>query len=264
MTMSEMRSTSEPCDGGIKSVPDLLRQCDARGEREAFQGIVAGMQGSTTRHLLQRVATVEDPLTFWALQLLLDARDIAPCLRLPKRDKSEQLVFLTWLADVAWFVKRNPLHQTFYGRWQGLLRNSRGTEKWHKVAIWVYRAGHQNPSHYHSKGIGLSDMQRQPMMTMLSNASRAHRRILHRLPELGDQILLRCLAYPDRSGRFSAEDVRDRRVKVLQVFMLAGRNKTLAADYYCKLTGDQLSRQALTRHLEAIEIATGLRSLSSG
>ena len=259
-----MPSPPEAGDGCIKSVPDMLRQCNARGERGAFQQIVANMEDSTTRHLLQRVATVEDPLTFWALQLLLDARDIPPCLRLPKRDESDQLLFLTWLADVAWFVKRNPRHQTFYGRWQGLLRNGRRTEKWHKVAIWVYRAGHQGPSHYHSKGIGLSDVQRQPMMTMLSNASRSHRRILHRLPELGDQILLRCLENPDRAGRFSAEDVRDRRVKILQVFMLAGRNKTLAADYYRKATGQQLSRQALTRQLEAIEIATGLRSLSSG
>lgn len=259
-----MPSLAEPCDGDITSVPNLLRQCDARGEREAFRRIVDGMAGSTTRHLLHRVATVEDPLTFWALQLLLDARDIPPCLRLPKRDESDQLLFLTWLADVAWFVKRNPLHRTFHKRWQNLLWYDRKTERWHQVAIWVYRQGRSCPSYFHSKGLGLSDDQRQPMMTLLSQSMKAHRRILQRLPELGDQILLRCLQHPDRSGRFSAEDVRDRRVKVLQVFMLAGRNKTLASDFYRKATGEQLSRQALTRHLEAIEVATGLRSLSSG
>jgi hypothetical protein len=221
------------------------------------------MRQQSTGELLRRVETTQDALMLWAIHRALDGRDVPPCLRWPRRDESPQLLYVTWLADLQWFCRRNAFHEPAYTRWKGLFGNAVASDKWHNVAVWLYRQGHREPSHYHSKAMGLSDAQRQPLMTLLSNKMRGDRRLLGQLPRFREAIWLRATAHPDPSGTQSAEAIADRRAGILRVFLLAGRSRTVAARYYGVRFGESISRQALTRHVEAIELATKLRLLRS-
>jgi hypothetical protein len=198
----------------------------------------------------------------WTLHLELDRREVPPCLRWPKRDDTPQMLFITWLADALWLAKRKPGHVPFYSRWRWFFKHRPAGEQWHKTALWVYRSGH-GVGHYHSRGLGLDDTDKQSLMTMVSNRMRGDREILKRLPELRDQIWLAATSTPDRSGRVTARDTADRRTELLRLFLLAGRNLTLAVHYLNLLTGEVLSRQTLTRQIERVEMATRLRLLQS-
>lgn len=263
MSRPAMRSAVACCeDEGVTSIPELVarRKC---GDRDAFKIAVGEARSDSIKGLIRRLTTVEDALMLWVLHLELDHRDVPPCLRGVKRDETPQVLFVTWLADIYWVTKRHRDHVPRYERWRGLFENKPATERWHRVAIWVYRSGRSTPSHYHTRGLGLTEAQRQPLMTLISNAMRGDRRVLGELPKLRDEIWLYVGRHPDRSGKFTSTQIADRRAEILRLFLLSGRNKTRAAEYYRLLTGQSLSRQTLTRHLEGIELATKLRSLCS-
>lgn len=244
------------------SVPELVARRRGTSLAAPFIRSVEGIRQATTRDLLRRLQQVEDPLTIWVLHLELDKRDVPPCLRWPRRDETLQVVFLSWLADVYWLARRYPDHEPFYTRWRGLFKRKPAADDWHKTAIWVFRSGH-SASYYHAKGLGLSERQRQPLMTMVSNAMRGDRDVLKRLPQLRERIWLHAEANRDRSGQYSPAEVAERRTEYLRLFLLASRNRTRTAEYFEVLHGSRISRQALTRQLEAIEAATGLRLLKS-
>jgi hypothetical protein len=250
-------------EGAVRSVPDLVAARKSSGQADAFVEAVQSLRAQDTRALRQRLATVEDSLLLWVLHLELDKRGVPPCLRGPRRDESPQLLFVTWLADVYHLAKRNPAHRPYYTRWRGLFENAVASDRWHSVAIWVYRAGHA-VGHYHAKGLGLSDADRQPLVTMPTDPMRRNAETLKRLPAIRDRLWLHASQHRDRSGTYTTDQIADRRVELLRVFLLAGRSLTRACDYYRLLWGKSLSRQALTRQLEAIELATGMRTLVPG
>lgn len=101
-------------------------------------------------------------------------------------------------------------------------------------------------------------------MTMVSNSMRGDRDVIKRLPQLRDRIRVHASANRDKSGRVGTEEITERRVELLRLFLLAGRNRSRTAEYVKVLTGQKISRQAVTRHLEAIEAATRMRLLKSG
>ena len=239
-----------------------MEQRRRRGEGPGLAATLLTVAHEATPALLQRIATTEDALVLWAAHLALDSRDVPPCLRWPKRDDRPQFAYLVWLADVLWFTRRNRQHKPLFNRWAGLFTNEPCSDHWHKVALWVFKS-HHKVGYYHSKGLGLSDSQRQPLMCLVSNAMRRDRKLLDRLTELRERIWLNAAKHPDRSNQRTAAEVAGSRAELLRLFVLAGWNRTLAVDFLKKLTGRTLSRQAFSRQLEAIALATGLRKLSS-
>jgi hypothetical protein len=163
---------------------------------------------------------------------------------------------------VLWLCKRKPHHRPLYERWSGLFKHGPGSTQWHRTAHWVYGQGHR-AGYYYAKGLGLDDRDRQPMRTMLSARMRADRETLRRLPDLRERIWLHATRRPDRAGKVTASEIADRRTEMLRLFLLSDRNRALAATYYGLLYGKAISRQALSRQLEAVEEATGLKSLKS-
>lgn len=101
-------------------------------------------------------------------------------------------------------------------------------------------------------------------MTMVSNAMRGDRDVIKRLPQLRDRIREHAADNQDKSGRVSLGSITERRVELLRLFLLAGRNRTRTAEYVELLGGQKISRQTVTRQLEAIEAATRMRLLKSG
>lgn len=245
------------------SVPELVARRRHTPLAAPFIRSVEGIRQANTSNLLRNLQSVEDPLTSWVLHLELDKRDVPPCIRWPRRDETPQMVYLTWLADVYWLARRYPDHQPLYTRWRGLFDRKPASDSWHKTAIWVFRSGH-SAGYYHSKGLGLTDRHKQELMTMSSNATRGDREMIKRLPQLRNRIWMHASENRDRAGRFSTDEITDRRVELLRVFLLARRNRTRAARYLELLHGQRISRQALTRQLEAIEVATKISLLKSG
>lgn len=251
-----------PSEERPMSVPQLIEQKNSTpvAKLDAFKSALKALSSLSVQELLSKLAQIDDPLLLWAIHLRLARLDVPPCLRWPKRADTPQEAYITWLADVFWFTKRNATHQPFFKRWSGLFTNQPGSNKWHAVAHWAYNCGHQ-ASHYRAMGLGLSDADRQPLMTMVSKSMRRDRAVLQRLPALRDRIWLHAMDHPDRSGSHTPSEIADRRATLLRMYLLAGRNRTLAANLHRCLTGKTISRQSITRHLEAIEVATGMRSL---
>ena len=89
---------------------------------ERFKSMASRLPEATTQELLIRIGTTDDPLALWVLHLELDRRQIPPCLRMPYRDDSPELCFVTWLADLYWLRQRNPSHVTAYPSWRTRVR----------------------------------------------------------------------------------------------------------------------------------------------
>ena len=62
-----------------------------------------------TPTLLMRVSTVDHPMTAWALQVELNARNVPPCLRPWMPARSLQSEFLATLVDLHWLATRHPV-----------------------------------------------------------------------------------------------------------------------------------------------------------
>lgn len=247
---------------GIKAIPRLVDEKRGCPRAADFSRTVRGLPATPTTSLIVHVGTTTDPLLLWARHLELDRRGVAPCLRWPQADDANpQLAYVTWLADLHWLAKRTPGHEPTYSRWRNLFRYTPASEQWHRTARWVYQPHKHH--HYYAKGLGLSDEQRQPLMTMQTNAIRADRQILRRLPELRNRIREHAEDHPDKAGIRSPADVAERRGRLLRLYLLAGRHQATAVRYLEQLTGERITRQSLRKQLEAVEMATRLRLLES-
>mgnify|MGYP002073740100 CR=1 FL=1 len=222
----------------VKSILQLIEEKRGCPRAASFSEAVRGLPATATTSLIVHLGPTIDPLLLWARHLELDQRGIAPCLRWPQADDAApQLAFVTWLADVHWLAKRWPTHATAYARWRNLFRYMPATEQWHRTARWVYRPHKHH--HYYAKGLGLSDEQRQPLMTMQTNAMRSDRNILKRLPDLRDAIRAYAEERPDKSSRRSPAELAERRARILRLYLLAGRSQVAAVRYLEQLTGER-------------------------
>lgn len=246
----------------IKGIPALkatLRDSDTHLER--FKGAVAVLPSRSTQELLSRIETTDDPLMLWALHLALDSRNVPPCLRTPYRDEHPQLGYVTWLADMHWLRKRHPHHKPLYGRWCNLFTHAPASESWHKVAHWIYMQSRGKSAYYFSKGLALTDQQRQPLAVLISYQMRADRQLLKALPAYREKLLAHAVNHRDRSGRLSAQQIADGRTETLRVYLLAGRSKADTAAWLHRLGGMAITRQAVANRIRDIQAVTGLKKL---
>ena len=250
--------------GKVESTSWLVLEKRTEPTLALFKAMAVTMQGETATGLIGRMQLTSDPLQHYLIHLMLDSRGIGPCLRWPARHDHPQFMYQNWLADVLWIAKRQHCHQPLFKRWNGLFVTAPLCPAWHKTAHWAYgakSAGCFGQGHYFAQGLGLSDEQRQDLMTMPTSKMRANRRLIARLPEFKAAMLDHAQNHPDKSGAQTPERVSERRGQIMIGYLLSGRSKVRGCAYHAALYGENISRQAYTRQLQAIEYSTGQRLL---
>jgi len=248
-------------DQSIETAAALIAAARAAGRAGYYKVAIVGLRGEPTPAILGRGSRTTDPLMLWILHVEMQRRGVPPCLRWQAPEDTRQQMFITFIADVLWLARGHPDHVTDHERWRKLFGYPTASEKWQRLARWLFVSGRcaQAGTHYYSKGLGLSDSQRQPLMMLLSNKMRGDRRLLNALPTYREALHRHALMHRDKSGKVAPSKIAERRAELLRLFILAGRRPTLAADFHLRLWGIRISRQALTRQITTIEIATGLR-----
>lgn len=238
----------------VDSISYLIDRHRRTPAGERLRTLVAALPNMDTRTLIVRLHTTEDPLVLWAIHLALDRRNIAPAFRWPANDMNEQSEYITWSADLLWHCRRHPGHKTRFRTWQGLFRKAPNSPEWHARAhrhfLFVYPR--YSIAHWCSKGLDLSTQHRALLMTMPTNAMVADRRALEpaRFAETHRLLVESAMQRPDKSGQRTSHDIAGRRAAMWRTFILACRNYTVANDYWTRITGEQLTRQAFTKQVK--------------
>lgn len=246
-----MAPGSEP--GAVLSVPELIASRGPGPDLDRLRRLIGGLRDVQTKVLVARLETTDDPLVLWAMHLVLDSRDVPPCLRWPANDLTLQHEFITLLADLLWFTKRSPSHRAKFKGWQGLLNHPPGGHSWHCAAHrqYLFVARRYSVAHWCATGLALSDAQRQPLMVLQTNSMRADRQLLRsdQFAATRRVLLSAAMVRPDKANMRTPADVAGRRAALWRTYILAGRSATRAAEYWCLLTGEQVSRQAISKHI---------------
>lgn len=241
----------------IHSIRHLLAQKRASGDLERWKRSIAALPGTDTQTLIVRISTTTDALTLWALHVHLDKRGIAPCLRWPANTTTPQTLFVTWVADLHWFTKRNRAHAAKFQNWQRLMQDDPGSPEWHERAYRVFVAmhGRQNVSSYTARGLALEPEQRLTLMTLPTSRMVTTRLELNptTFAETRRKLLEHAMACPDLSGTHKPDDVANRRAWLWRVHVLSGKRPAETARNWALLTKKATKRQGIARHLETIK-----------
>lgn len=236
-----------------------IEQLRIRLGSERLAEFRASLQKMDVRHLLARLGTTGLPVLVWELHLELDRRDIPPCARYPARDETPALEYVTWLADLFWLAKRNPLHETAYQSWTGLFSYALDSKQWHKLALWRYIGGKK--STYYIRGIGLTDVQRRRLLFLQSEKSKPARRLLRKMGEYVADILADANRHPDKSGVKTPKQVATDRAQILKCYLMAGGTTSLATELLAQIFDRTISRPFFIRQMAKIKDVINLRQL---
>lgn len=249
----------------IASISELIAEKRSSPELPSLRARLTTVPQASTSALVLRLETTTDPLTLWAVHLELDRRGVPPALRWPANEMNEQALYITWTADLYWFCRRHPGHRARFRGWQGLFRHAPASRAWHATAHrnFVYVQPRYSLAHWCSKGLALADADRAELMTLPTNQMRADRRMLEppRFAALHQQLLEAALLKPDKAGRRAAHEVAARRSAMLRAFVLSGRSYTRAAQHWGALAGEQVTRQAFAKQVQAAHEALRLAAL---
>lgn len=241
----------------VHSVARLVELKRRAGGLDDWKLRVSKLPGTDTQTLILRISTTTDALTLWAIHMMLDKRDIAPCLRWPANRSDAQAEFVTWAADLLWFTKRNPLHRAQLRGWGRLFTQTPGSAEWLETAYRVFKAmyGRRSLASYTTRALSLEDAQRQPLMTLPTSRMFAARQELQ--PAVFEQIrvhlLTSAMESPDKSGARTPATVAERRARLWRVHVLSGKQPAETARNWVALTGEDISRQVIARQISATE-----------
>jgi hypothetical protein len=241
----------------IDSLACLTERKKASNEYARWREKVAQLSSIDTRTLILKVGTAQDPLTLWFMHVELDQRNIAPCLRWPANWESPQMEMISWMADLLWFVKRNPHHRAKFRAWQRLLREVPASDQWLETAYRIFIAMYmrQNVSSYTARGLALEHVQRYDLMMLPTSRMRTAR--LELQPSAFEQTRAKLLTYafdhPDKSGVHKPDTLAKRRASLWRVHVLSGKNAAETARSWAALTGEGTSRQVVARQIATIE-----------
>ena len=252
-------------EGPFKSITVLVAERRHQEGLQRFHDGVRALPTTSTQTLVLRLSITSDPLMLWAQHLELDRRGIPPCLRWPANESTLQHEFITWLADVLWFAKRNPAHVPRFRGWKGLFANPPTSAAWHAAATrqFLFVSSRYSVAHWCANGMGLSESQRGDLMTMPTRAMAAERRQLARAPfaTIHERLLSHAMRRPDRSGRRTPDEVATRRAHLLRAFTLSGRSAATTATNWRLLTGETMTRQAVAKQVTAaLDVLDGDRA----
>ena len=120
---------------------------------------------NNTQTLILRLATTDDPLKLWALDLDLNKRVIAPTLRWPANLNTLQAQFITIVSDLHWLATQYPDHQPLFKAWRQLFKLTPDSDEWHSKAFWILKSMESsNLSRQGAKGLALGVNHRKELM----------------------------------------------------------------------------------------------------
>ena len=220
---------------------------------------ISALSGWKTCDLLPRLETTTDPIMLWALHLDLKRRNVPPMLRWPSNTDDPQLEFVAFMADVHWFQFRYPDHLPTQKGWRRIFGTDCTNPAWHKALYkqFEYLYPRSAISYLGARGLGLTDDMRQQLLCFPTKGMAATRRGLSEdsFSKLIQQLHDYAAAHPDRSGLHTPAAIATRRARIWRVHQLSGGSPTVTARNWELVTGEVLSRVAITHQLESIDRA---------
>ena len=223
------------------------------------------MSDQTTQNLISRIATTTDALTLWALHCQLDKRNIAPAQRWPGNTSTDQMLFVSWCADMAWFAKHNPTHVPHFGKnWIQLLKLKPRSPEWLEKCFRLFSStsttAGRSVSFKTSRALALTDSQRIDLLTCSTSAMVNARRELApaKIEAIRERLLRYANAHPDKAGKagkYTPTEIANRRASLYRVHILSGRHAPTTARNWQALTGKSMTRQTVSDRINALENA---------
>lgn len=247
-------------EADVRSIPALVDAKRAAADREAFRDRVAALKGWATLDLLPRLETTTDPLMLWALHVELDKRKIPPCIRFPGHQLGPQGDYITLAADVLWHHKRHPGHKALYRGWESVLTAPLCRIKWHenlyRQFLFTYPRG---MAYLVSKGLALTTEHRQQLAAVPTTSMVKVRAAFEGEAWTGklEQLVKHATEHPDKTGKRKPDDIARRRALLYRVHALSGKSPTRTAELWHLLSGEELSRQTVSRQIEAARLVIG-------
>lgn len=250
---------------GVDSFARLAAKKAASGDMERFKANVRGLCDQTTQSLIGRITTTTDALTLWAIHCQLEKRDIAPAQRWPGNVGTDQMLFVSWCADMSWFAKHHPDHAPhFCKNWPQLLKLKPRSTEWLEKCFWLFAQTSTTAgcpvSFKTARALALTNDQRIDLLTCPTSAMVNARRELapEKLEAIKDRLLRYAIAHPDKAnkaGKYKSTDIASRRANLYLVHILSGSHATTTARNWQALTGKTLARQTVNDRINALENA---------
>ncbi len=250
----------------LRSIPDLIDEAQQaagglHGAPSALQHALASIPALDVSGALVRMDTVEgSPIKAWALHRRLDALNVPPCLRPGRyRWETEQHRFIATLADLWWLNRHHRGHMVRDGRWRAVfdldpaqrIHDNPLAPTWHSAALWAYRHS-RGAGHALAEALALTDGMRQQTLTMQTKRQAAQRREhTQRSARIREALTRHAEAHPDKSGTLTPDHIASERADLIRIHIMLGRSPTATARYYSDVLGHPISRQALSRKLDA-------------
>ena len=167
------------------------------------------------------------------------------------------------MADLHWLATCYPGHKPLVQRMRNVLRDP-DTPQWHRAVLWAYQHCKGEPG-WLARRLALTDEQRTQTMTMpaLSEANR-RRALPARLEEIREKLLTHALDHPGGARKQTPDELADRRVKLLRLYLLLDRDRAATHEYLQRVEGVTTTVRAMTLQLEAIARIAGARQLVHG
>lgn len=242
---------------GVHSVSHLIAEKNLSRDLDRFKKAARALVDTDTATLILKIHSTQDPLMLWAIHMALDKRGVPPALRWPANTSTEQMKFIGWQADIFWFTRRNPHHRPKFRGWVRLLTETPGSQTWLQQAYWIFAAMYdrQNVSSYTARGLALTPEHRQPLMMLPTSRMVTARLQLQASPfaETRERLLSHAVANPDKSGKYTPEAIGQRRAALWRTFILSGKSPTATGDSWKLLSGESITRQAISRQLDTVK-----------
>ena len=236
-------------------IPGLITSRHGHADVPHLRAAISEMPHWATRDLLPRFETTTDPVILWGLHLVAERRGLPPVLRWPGHQLGPQGDLIALAADVRWLLREAPRHKAVSRGWRSVLRQPCGSESWHDRLLSQFLYSYpRGLAHLASRGLGLSESQRQMLLSVPTATMRRERAALEgaAFSELMARLLDHAVRHPDRSGQRTAEQIASRRARMYRVHVLTGRSPSRTAAYWQVMTGEVISRQAAAKQIEAV------------
>ena len=246
-----------PLEMDVSSIPTLMAARRTVEGTVYLKAKIGALRGWETHALLPRLETTTDPIMLWALHLELKRRGIPPALRWPSSTDDPQLEFVAFTADVHWLQFSYPDHQPTQRGWKRIFRAEPVSPAWHEAVYrqFLYLFPRSAISYLGARGLGLTDDLRQQLLCFPTKGMAATRRGLSgdAFSKLIQQLHDYAAAHPDRSGLHTPAAIANRRARIWRVHQLSGSSPTTTAHNWELLTGEALTRVAITHQLVSID-----------
>jgi hypothetical protein len=221
-----------------------------------FQAQAETIPTGSTVALVSRIQTTTDALMLWEIHMELEKRGIPPAFRYPENNRTPQMEFVTWLADLHWFTRQKPKHKPSFDKWKRLFDPI--TDGWHETARRIFEGAYQrgNVNTYTSRGLKLAECDRRHLMTIKSTGQLRRLRDLRQADDRREAIAKHATGNAGRLTKDRTPDqVARRRFLIWKTYVLADRSETVAARMFHALHGEAIARQNLGKQIEAVDKA---------